>query len=70
MPCATHQSLFDSDKRIWEEWKRLDDKTNRSASETEELHRLAEAGGDSSRAVKEHIAACAECSKADEVTAG
>jgi hypothetical protein len=70
MPCATHQSLVDSDKRIWKAWKRLNDKTYRSASETEEMHRLARLVDDSSHAIKEHIAACPECSKADEVTAG
>jgi hypothetical protein len=70
MPCATHQSLFDSDRRIWEAWKGLNDKKNRTMSETEEMHRLAKAYGDSSsHALKEHIAACPECSKADEVTA-
>src|ERR1035441_8187074 len=39
--CAQHQSLFDSDKRIWEAWKQLHDKISRSVSETEEMHRLA-----------------------------
>lgn len=72
MPCAAHQSLLDSDKRIWEAWKRLNDKTNRSVSETEEMHRLAGAGGDSSHAVREHIATCPECrsKKEDDSTAG
>ena len=69
MPCATHQSLVDSDKRIRESWKALNDKTDRSVSETEEMQRLAAAYGDSSHAVKEHSATCPECSKADEVTA-
>ena len=70
MPCATHQSLVDSDKRIWQAWKGLNDKTNRSASETEEMQRLAKALGDSSHAIKENVAACPECGKADEITAG
>jgi hypothetical protein len=69
MPCVTHQSLFDSDRRIWKAWKGLIDKKNRTASETEEMHRLAKAGGDSSQAIKEHTAACAECSKSDDITA-
>jgi hypothetical protein len=64
MPCATHQSLFDSDRRIWGAWKGLIDKKNRTVSETEEMHRLAKAGEDSSRAVKEYVAACPECTKA------
>lgn len=69
MPCAAHQSLLDSEKRIWDAWKRLNDKTNRSASETEEMHRPAGAVRDSSHAVNEHIAACPECRKADDSTA-
>jgi hypothetical protein len=35
MPCSAHQSLFESDKRIWGTWNCLNDKTNRSASETD-----------------------------------
>jgi hypothetical protein len=69
MSCSSHQSLFDSDKRIWEAWKRLNDKTNRSASQTDEMHRLAGAGGDSSQAVTDHIADCPECEKETDVTA-
>jgi hypothetical protein len=69
MPCGTRQSLLDSEKRIWDAWKRLNDKTNRSASETEEIHRLAGAVLDSSHAVNEHIAVCPECRKADDQTA-
>jgi hypothetical protein len=64
MPCATHQSLVDSEKRIWESWKGLNDKTTKSASETEEMHRMARVVLDSSHAIKEHVAACPECSKA------
>ncbi len=40
MPCTVHQSLLDTERRIWGAWKRLNDKANRSASETEEMHRL------------------------------
>jgi hypothetical protein len=69
MSCSSHQSLVDSDKRIWEEWKRLDDKTNKSESENDELRRLARAGGDSSQAVKAHITDCPECQKETDVTA-
>jgi hypothetical protein len=68
MSCSVHQSLYDSDKRIWAAWKRLQKKTNRSGSETEEIHRLAGAGGESSHAVTEHIAACPECRKETDVT--
>ncbi len=69
MSCTSHQSLFDSDKRIWKAWKCLNDKTNRSASQTDEMHRLAGAGGDSSQAVADHIVDCAECGKETDVTA-
>ena len=69
MSCSSHQSLFDSEKRIWEAWKRLNDKTNRSASETDEMQRLAGAADDSSQAVTDHIADCAECRKETDVTA-
>jgi hypothetical protein len=68
MPCSVHQSLFDSDKRIWEAWKHLNDKTTRGVAETEEMHRLARSGGDSSHAVKEHITACLECHKPNDET--
>jgi hypothetical protein len=69
MPCAQHQSLFDSDKRIWEAWKQLHDKISRSVSETEEMHRLARVGGESSHAILEHITVCPECRAADDPTA-
>jgi hypothetical protein len=69
MSCSSHQSLSDSEKRIWEAWRRLDDKSNRSASEIDEMHRLAAAGGDSSQALVNHIADCPECRKETDVTA-
>jgi hypothetical protein len=69
MPCSSHQSLFDSDKRIWEAWKRLATKTNISGSEISEMHRLAVAGGDSNQAVSDHVAYCPECQKETDVTA-
>jgi hypothetical protein len=69
MPCSNHQSLVDSHKRIWEAWKLLDDKTNRSTSEIEEMQRLAGAGGDSGQAVTAHITDCPECKKETGVTA-
>jgi hypothetical protein len=64
MPCDQHQSLLDSEKRLWDAWKNLNDKTNINALETEELHRLAGAGGDSSHDVLKHITDCPECRKA------
>jgi hypothetical protein len=69
MPCSAHQSLFESDKRIWGTWNCLNDKTNRSASETDGMHRLARAGRDSSHAVTKHIADYPECNKEMDVTA-
>ena len=69
MPCSAHQSLFESDKRIWGAWKCLDDKTNRSASETDEMHRLARAGRDSSHTLTKHIDDCPACCKEMDVTA-
>jgi len=69
MPCSPHRSLFESDKRIWGAWKCLDDKTNRSASETDEMHRLAGAGRDSSHTLTKHIDDCLACSKEMDVTA-
>jgi hypothetical protein len=68
MSCSAHQSLFESDKRIWEAWKSLNDKTSRSASEADEMQRLARVGGDSSKAVTEHNANCPECNKETDVT--
>jgi hypothetical protein len=69
MSCSSHQSLFDSDRRIVEAWKRLHDKTNRSASETDEMHRLERAADDSNQAVSDHVAYCPECQKETDVTA-
>jgi hypothetical protein len=69
MPCSAHQSLFESDKRIWGSWNCLNDKTNRSASETDGMHRLAGAGRDSSHAVTKHIDDCPECNKEMDVRA-
>jgi hypothetical protein len=69
MSCSSHQSLFDSDKRISEAWKRLNGKINRSVSETDEMYRLARAADDSSQAVTDHIADCFECGKETDVTA-
>jgi hypothetical protein len=69
MPCSPHRSLFESDKRIWGAWKCLDDKTNRSASETDEMQRLAGAGRDSSHTLTKHIDDCPECNKERDVTA-
>jgi hypothetical protein len=63
MSCSSHQSLVDSDKRIREEWKRLDDKANKSESENGELRRLARASGESSQAVRDHITDCPESKK-------
>ena len=68
MSCSVHQSLFESDKRIWRDWKHLDDKKDKSASETVTMNRLAQAGGDSSRAVTDHIASCLECAKPTDET--
>jgi len=68
MPCSAHQSLFESDKRIWGSWKCLND-TNGSASETGEMHRLAGAGRNSSHALTKHIDDCPECNKEMDVTA-
>jgi hypothetical protein len=68
MSCSSHQSLFESDKRIWEAWKSLHDKTSRSASEADEMQRLSRVGGDSSKVVTEHIANCPECNKDTDVT--
>src|ERR1039457_7166049 len=45
------------------------DKTSRSVSETEEMHRLARVGGDSSHAILDHITVCPECRAADDPTA-
>jgi hypothetical protein len=69
MPCSPHRSLFESDKRIWGAWKCLDDKTNRSASENDEMHRLAGAGRDSSHTLTKHMDDCPACSKEMDVTA-
>jgi hypothetical protein len=69
MSCSSHQSLSYSDKRIWEAWKRLNDKTNKSASETDEMRRLAGAAADSNQAVTDHVADCPECGKETDVTA-
>jgi hypothetical protein len=68
MPCSAHQSLFDSDKRIWGSWKCLNE-TNGSASETGEMHRLAGAGRASSHALTKHIDDCPACNKEMDVTA-
>lgn len=68
MSCSVYQSLFDSDSRIWEEWRRLNKKKDGSASEIEELHRLARVGGDSKHAVTEHIASCLACRKPTDET--
>ena len=66
MPCAAYQALFNADRRIWEAWKQLRDKKNRSVSENEEMHSLVDAGVKSCHAVSEHVANCSECKSEDE----